>query len=188
MQAHHHRSYPANSGPHAGLSEADKRQRLDAMVRIWQRETEQRAGRTDSRSFVQAAGLDEYRYGVWLRLPEWERAAVVGQVLTLSRSAAGEPQDPAVFTLWRRDPLLQTLDDWKRLLPAENVLTIGVRLTPGGLGEGVKWAIVMPVELIPRYRPAWPTQSAWVAWTRTFDWLALAVPCIHAMLRALEQA
>lgn len=187
MPTHPHHSYPANSGPHAGLSEVEKRQRLDAMVRIWQRETEQRARRTDSCSFVQAAGLDDYRYSVWLRLPEWERAAVVGQVLTLSRPADGGPQDPAIFTLWRRDPLLHTLADWKRILPAENAFTISVRLTPGGLGEGARWAIVMPTELIPRYRPGWPTQRAWVAWTGTFDWLALAVPCIHAMLQALAQ-
>jgi hypothetical protein len=53
------------------------------------------------------------------------------------------------------------------------------------LGEGVKWATVMPKEMIPRYKPGWPTQQEWVAWTRSFDWLSAAVPFIRAMLDTL---
>lgn len=188
MQTPPNSTYPANTGPHAHLSEEDKKKRLDAMVRIWQSDTEKRIEREGYRPFLQAVGLDEYRYSVWLRFPEWERAAVVGQVITLGRSASGAPEDPAIFTSWRRDPLLRTLPDWKRQLPDENVFNISVRITPGGLGEGTKWAMVMPKELIPRYRPGWPTQSAWVEWTRAFDWLSLAVPFIRAMLDSLESA
>jgi hypothetical protein len=187
VQPYPHLSYPANSGPHAHLSEDEKKKRLDAMVRIWQGDTEKRIEREGYRPFLQAVGLDEYRYSVWLRLPEWERSAVVGQVLTLGRSASGAPEDPIIFTSWRHDPLLKTLSDWKQHLPEENVFAISVRITPGGLGEGTKWAVVMPKELIPRYRPSWPTQHAWVTWTRTFDWLSLAIPFIRAMLDSLEK-
>lgn len=187
QQASPQRSYPANSGPHANLDEGEKRKRLDALVRIWQRESEQRLEREGYRQMLQVLGLDTYRYSIWLRLPEWERAAVVGQVLTTSRSESGGPEDPAIFTSWRRDPLLQTLPDWKAHLPNENVFSISVRLTPGGLGEGTRWAIVMPTEVIPRYRPSWPRQQDWVAWTRTYDWLSLAIPFVHAMLHALEK-
>lgn len=186
MQPYPHLSYPANSGPHAHLSEEEKRKRLDALVRIWQGDTEKRIEREGYRPFLRAVGLDEYRYSVLLRLPEWERSAVVGQVLTLGRSASGAPEDPVIFTSWRHDPLLKTLSDWKQHLPDENVFNISVRITPGGLGEGTKWAIVMPKELIPRYRPGWPTQREWVAWTRTFDWLSLAIPFIRALLDSLE--
>jgi hypothetical protein len=49
----------------------------------------------------------------------------------------------------------------------------------------VKWATVMPKEMIPRYKPAWPTQQEWVTWTRSFDWLFVAVPFIRAMLDAM---
>lgn len=188
MQIQPDSSYPANTGAHAHLSENEKKKRLDAMVRIWQADTEKRIERDGYRPFLQAVGLDEYRYSVWLRLPEWERSAVVGQVLTLGRSESGAPEDPAIFTSWRHDPLLKTLSDWKRQLPNENVFTISVRITPGGLGEGTKWAIVMPKDLIPRYRPGWPLQSDWTSWTRSFDWLSLAVPFIRTMLDSLERA
>ncbi len=180
--------YPINTGPHANLSEEEKKKHLDAMVRIWQGDTEKRVEREGYRSFIQALGLDEYRYSVGLRLPEWERSAVVGQVVALGISESGAPEDPAIFTFWRHDSLLKTLPDWKRRLPEENVFNISVRITPGGLGEGVKWAIVMPRDLIPRYRPSWPTQQEWVSWTRSFDWLALAVPFIRAMLDLLKGA
>ena len=178
-------SYPANTGSHAGLGEAEKKKRLDAMVRIWQSDTEKRLERDGYRTFLQATGLDEYRYAVWLRLPEWERSAVVGQVIALGRSASGAPEDPTLFTSWRTDPLLKMLSDWKHQLPNENVFTISVRLTPGGLGEGTRWAVVMPKELVPRYRPGWPQQTDWVNWTRSFDWLSLAVPFLRAMLDSL---
>ena len=125
---------------------------------------------------------DEYRYSVWLRFPEWERRAVVGQVLTLARSASGSPDDPALFSAWKREPLLRGMPDWKIQLPDENIFTISVRLTPGGLGEGVKNVTVMPRELIPRYRPGWPTQREWDAWARSFDWLAVAVGFVRMML------
>ncbi|HEU5377662.1 MAG TPA: hypothetical protein VFV38_19735 [Ktedonobacteraceae bacterium] len=187
MQEHSNLSYPANTGPHASLQEAEKKKRLDAMVRIWQADTEKRLERDGYRAFLQTTGLDEYRYSVWLRLPEWERSAVVGQVNTLGRSTSGAPADPLLFTSWRSDPLLKTLPDWKRHLPDENVFTICVRLTPGGLGEGSKWAIVMPKELVPRYRPGWPLQEDWVRWTRSFDWLSLAVPFLRKLLDALEE-
>src|SRR5579859_6101287 len=105
--------------------------------------------------------------------------SIVGDAAT---SASGAPEDPALFSIWRRDSLLKSLPDWKIQLPNENVFNITVRITPGGLGEGVKWATVMPKEMIPRYRPGWPTQQEWVAWTRSFDWLSAAVPFIRAML------
>ncbi len=176
------RQYPPDTGPYAHLSEEEKKKRLDAMVRIWQSDTERRIEREGYRAFITAAGLDEYRYSVWMRFPEWARSAVVGQVVTLRRSESGAPEDPALFSIWRRDSLLKMMPDWKVRLPNENVFTIMVRITPGGLGEGVKWATVMPKEMIPRYKPGWPTQLEWVAWTRSFDWLSLAIPFIRAML------
>src|SRR5215472_2284143 len=78
-----------NTGPQASLSEEEKRKRLDAMVKIWQSDSERRIEREGYRAFIAAAGLDEYRYVVWLRFPEWERSAVVGQVVTLRRSRSG---------------------------------------------------------------------------------------------------
>lgn len=168
------------------LSEENKKKRLDAMVRIWQDATEKRLASEGYRPFISAYGLDEYRYAVALRFPEWDRSAVVGQVLTLQRSASGAPEDPALFSIWRRDPLLKTMPDWKQHLSNENVFNINVRITPGGLGEGTKWAVVMPKEMIPRYRPGWPTQQEWVAWTRSFDWLSIAVGFIRAMLDELQ--
>ncbi len=179
MQA---RQYPPDTGPYAKLSEEEKKKRLDAMVRIWQRDTERRIEREGYRAFISATGLDEYRYSVWMRFPEWERSAVVGQVVTLRRSQSGAPEDPALFSIWRRDQLLKTKPDWKTKLPDEHVFNIMVRITPGGLGEGVKWATVMPREMIPRYKPGWPTQQEWVVWTRQFDWLSVAVMFIRAML------
>jgi hypothetical protein len=176
------RQYPSDTGPYANLSKEEKRKRLDAMVRIWQSDTERRIEREGYRAFITAVGLDEYRFCVWMRFPEWERSAVVGQVITLGRSQSGAPEDPALFTIWRRDPFLKTMPDWKVKLPRENVFNITVRITPGGLGEGVKWATVMPKEMIPRYKPGWPTQQEWVTWTRSFDWLSVAVPFIRAML------
>ena len=177
--------YPPNYGPHANLSEEEKKKRLDAMVRIWQSDTERRIEREGYQTFIKAAGLDEYRYSVWLRFPEWERSAVVGQVISLQRSSSGAPADPTLFSAWRRDFLLRTMPDWKVQLPDENSFNISVRITPGGLGEGSKWAVVMPKEMIPRYRPAWPTQQEWVAWTRSFDWLSIGVGFIRKMLDAL---
>ncbi len=179
------KQYPPDTGPYANLSEEGKKKRLDAMVRIWQSDTERRIEREGYRDFITATGLDEYRYSVWMRFPEWERSAVVGQVITLQRSQSGAPEDPALFTIWRRDPLLKLMPDWKIHLPKENVFNIMVRITPGGLGEGVKWATVMSKEMIPRYRPGWPTQQEWVAWTRSFDWLSVAVMFIRAMLDSL---
>jgi len=174
--------YATNTGPFANVSEKEKKKRLDAMVRIWQSDTEGRVEREGYRAFIKGVGLDEYRYSVWLRFPEWERSAVVGQVITLRRSQGGAPEDPALFSIWRRDPLLKCMPDWKIHLPGENVFNISVRITPGGLGEGVKWVIVMPKEMIPRYRSGWPTQQQWVTWTRSFDWLSIAVGFIRAML------
>ena len=177
--------YPPNTGPYADLSEEEKKKRLDAMVRIWQSDSERRIEREGYRAFIQAVGLDVYRYSVWLRFPEWPRSAVVGQVITLRRSSSGAPEDPALFTVWRRDPLLRSMPDWKIHLPHENVFNISVRITPGGLGEGTRWVIVMPKEMIPRYKPSWPTQQEWVNWTRSFDWLSIAVGFVRAMLDAL---
>lgn len=180
----HSRQYPPNTGPFAHLSEEEKKKRLDAMVRLWQSDTERRLEREEPQALLASLGLDEYRYAVWLRFPEWERSAVVGQVITL-RPARRTPQNveqPSLLTTWRHDPLLKTMPDWKKRLPDETVFNLSVRITPGGLGEGVKWAIVMPREMIPRYRPSWPTQQEWVAWTRTFDWLSVGVSFIHALL------
>ena len=70
------RAYPTDSGPYARLSSEDKRKRLEAMVRLWQSDTEQRIEREGYRAFIQAMGLDEYRCSVWLRFPEWDRSAV----------------------------------------------------------------------------------------------------------------
>lgn len=184
MQGTH---FPADTGLYAALSEAEKKKRLDAMVRIWQGDTERRIEREGYRAFLAEAGIDEYRYSVWLRFPEWERSAVVGQVITLQRSQSGAPEDPALFSIWRRDVLLKGMPDWKLHVPTENVFNIAVRITSGGLGEGSKWAIVMPKEMIPRYRPGWPTQKDWVAWTNSFDWLAVAVGFIRAMLDDLRK-
>ena len=178
-------SYPPNTGPIAQLSDEEKKKRLDAMVKIWQSDTERRIEREGYRTFIAGVGLDEYRYAVWMRFPEWERSAVVGQVITLQRSQSGSPEDPTLFSIWRREPLLKTMPDWKLHLPNENVFTLLVRITPGGLGEGSKWAVVMPKELIPRYRPGWPTQQEWVTWTRSFDWLSVGVGFIRAMLDAI---
>ena len=179
--------YPPDTGPLATLSEDEKKKRLDAMVRIWQSDTEKRIEREGYRAFITTTGLDEYRYSVWLRFPEWDRKAVVGQVITLRLSESGSPEDPTLFSLWRRDQLLRTMPDWKEHLPNENVFNITVRLTPGGLGEGSKWAVVMPKEMIPRYKPSWPTQQQWVSWTHSFDWLSVAVGFIRAMLDDLDK-
>jgi hypothetical protein len=178
-------SYPENTGSLAQSSEEEKKKRLDAMVKIWQSDTQQRYQREEQQTFYRSMGLDEYRYSVWLRFPEWERMAVVGQVAALSQTGGTIRETPLLFSSWRREPLLRTMPDWKRQLPHETVFTISVRITPGSLGEGSKWATVMPKELIPRYRPGWPTQQEWVAWTRSFDWLAVAIGFVHAMLKEL---
>lgn len=178
--------YPSDTGPMAHLSVEEKKKRLDAMVRIWQSDTQRRIECDGYRAFIAAVGLDEYRYSVWLRFPEWDRSAVVGQVITLQRSASGAPEDPALFSVWRRESLLKAMPDWKVHLPNENVFNLSVHITPGGLGEGSRWAVVMPKELIVRYRPSWPTQQEWVNWTRSFDWLSVAVGFVRAMLDSLE--
>ncbi len=170
--------YPPNSGPLAEISEEDKKKRLDAMVKIWQTDTERRFAREGATAVLQAMGLDEYRYAVSLRFPEWERSVVVGQVL----SVQNPQQPPTLFSIWRREPLLKGMPDWKEQLLKENVFNITIRITPGGLGEGSKWAVVMPKEMILRYKPGWPTQQQWVAWTRSFDWLAVGIGFIRAML------
>ncbi len=183
--------YPHNTGSFADLSEDEKKKRLDAMVRIWQSDTQrrmERGGGEDLPAFLKTVGLDEYRYVVWLRFPEWERSSVVGQVIALpsdkSETAKDDasPKSPVLFSSWRREPLLKKLPDWKQHLPNETVFNISVCITPGGLGEGSKWAVVMPKDLIPRYRPGWPTQQEWVAWTRSFDWLSVGVGFIRSML------
>jgi hypothetical protein len=176
--------YPANTGTLSTLSDQEKKQRLEAMAGLWQRDTEHRLEREGYAAFIKSVGLDEYRYAVWLRFPEWERSAVIGQVIALPNTQQKETEQPVLFSTWRRDPLLRTMPDWKLHLPQENVFNIAVRLTPGGLGEGSKWAVIMPRELIARYKPGWPTQQEWVAWTRSFDWLAVAVGFVRAMLDA----
>src|SRR5213078_2070018 len=98
--------YPPNTGPHANLSEEEKKKRLDAMVRIWQSDSERRIEREGYRTFITAVGLNEYRYSVWMRFPEWERSAVVGQVVALQLSQSGAPEDPTLFSIWRRGALL----------------------------------------------------------------------------------
>src|SRR5437763_15993920 len=130
--------YPPDYGPHANLNEEEKKKRLDAMVTIWQSDTERRIEREGYRSFIKAVGLDVYRYSVWLRFPEWERSAVVGRVIALPKTQQQEAEQPLLFSTWRRDPLLRAMPDWKLHLPQENVFNISVRLTPGGLGEGSK--------------------------------------------------
>jgi hypothetical protein len=44
----------------------------------------------------------------------------------------------------------------------------------------------MPRDMVPRYRPGWPTQQEWVAWTRSFDWLSVAVGFIRALLDEMQ--
>ncbi|GAC1356420.1 MAG: hypothetical protein NVS2B12_35210 [Ktedonobacteraceae bacterium] len=182
-------SYPLNTGPLALLSEEEKKKRLDAMVKIWQSDTERRFGREEPDAFIASVGLNEYSYSVWLRFPEWERTVVVGQVIALSntqrgtqKGAVGGIKEPTLFSAWRRDALLKALPDWKERLPKETVFNIAVRITSGGLGEGSKWAIVMPKEMVPRYKPGWPTQREWVEWTQSFDWLSIGIGFIRAML------
>ena len=184
-------TYPQNTGSFASLSDDEKKKRLDAMVRIWQSDTQrrmERGGGEDLSVFLKSVGLDEYRYSVWLRFPEWERSSVVGQVITLRSEKSEAAKDdisqkkPVLFSSWRREPLLKMLPDWKQHLPNETVFNISVRITPGSLGEGSKWAVVMPKDLIPRYRPGWPTQQEWVAWTRAFDWLSVGIGFIRSML------
>jgi len=178
--------YPHNTGGFANLNEEEKKKRLDAMVKIWQSDTQRRIEREGYDTFMKAIGLDEYRYSVWLRFPEWERSAVVGQVIALRRSPMGGPDVPTLFNVWRRDPLLKTMPDWKLRLPNENVFNLALRITPGSLGEGSKWAVVMPKEMIPRYKPGWPTQQEWVSWTRSFDWLSVGIGFIRAMLDSAQ--
>ena len=182
-------TYPPNTGSFAQLSNEEKKKRLDGMVKIWQSDTQRRMEREEDLSaYLKSVGLDEYRYSVWLRFPEWERSAVVGQVITVRADESDTVKDeaaqqsPVLFSSWRHEPLLKVLPDWKQQLPNETVFNISVRITPGGLGEGSKWAIVMPKDLIPRYKPGWPTQQEWVAWTRSFDWLSVAVGFIRSML------
>lgn len=177
--------HPVNTGAFAALSEEEKKKRLDAMATLWQKETERRLAREGYSMFRKAVGLDEYRYSVWLRFPEWERSAVVGQVIALPRVEEGVSKRPILFSSWRQDQLLRTMPDWKLRLPNETVFNISVRITPGGLGEGSKWAVVMPEEMRPRYKPGWPTQQQWVAWTRSFDWLAVGIGFIREMLDAV---
>ncbi|GHO82860.1 hypothetical protein [Dictyobacter formicarum] len=176
--------YPPDTGSLAQLSTEDKKKRLDAMVKIWQSDTEKRCQLEDLAAFIAATGLDEYRYSVSLRFPEWERSAVVGQVLTLRRTPQ-EQEHPVLFSQWRYEPLLKQMPDWKQRLPNETVFNISVRITPGGLGEGSKWAIVMPRDMVPRYKPGWPRQQDWVAWTQRFDWLAVSTHFVHGLLNAL---
>lgn len=155
------------------------------MVKVWQSDTERRFKQENLDTFIASVGLDEYRYSVWLRFPEWERSVVVGQVIALrstQKRAVESLKEPTLFSIWRRDSLLKGLPDWKEHLPKETVFNISVRITPGGLGEGSKWAVVMPREMIPRYRSGWPTQQEWVAWTHSFDWLSIGVGFIRSML------
>lgn len=175
-------SYPPDTGDLAHISVAEKKKRLDALVKIWQSDTERRYAKLPPSEFITAMGLDEYRYSVWLRFPEWDRSAVVGQVLTLRPSGPQGSVEPVLLSEWRHEPLLKTMPDWKQHLPKENVFNLSVRITPAGLGEGSKWAIVMPKEMIPRYRPGWPTQQEWVDWTRSFDWLSVGVGFIRSLL------
>src|SRR5438046_9755328 len=119
MQA---KQFPPDTGPYANLSEEKKKNRLDAMVRIWQSDTERRIERDGYRTFITAAGLHEYRYSVWMRFPEWERSAVVGQVVTLQLSQSGAPEDPTLFSIWRRDSAWKTMPDWKNKMHNGKVL------------------------------------------------------------------
>src|SRR6266516_1686400 len=67
MQA---QNYPPDTGVYAKLSADEKKKRLDAMVRIWQSDTERRLEREGYRAFINAQGLDEYRCSVSLRSEE----------------------------------------------------------------------------------------------------------------------
>src|SRR5260370_8666712 len=103
------KQYPPDTGPYAGLGDEEKKKRLDAMVRIWQEDTERRIEREGYRAFLTAVGLDGYRYSVSLRFPEWARSSVVGQAVTLRRSESGAPEYPILFSICLPDPLLSTI-------------------------------------------------------------------------------
>jgi hypothetical protein len=182
-------SYPPNAGKLANASDEEKKKRLDAMVNLWQNESQRRIQRDGPAALQAVPGLSEYRYQVWLRFPEWDRSAVVAQVLALRAAApSADHQDepvPMLFSHWRHEPSLRTMPDWKQYLPDETVFNICVLITPGGLGEGARWAIVMPRDMVARYRPSWPKQQDWVSWTSSFDWLSIGTVCIRAMLQAL---
>src|SRR6478609_1552703 len=106
-------AYPPATGPFAHLSEEEKKKRLDAMVRLWQSEVEQRIKREGNQAVIAAMGLDEYRYSVWLRFPEWERSVVLAQVRALRGSQATASEQPLLLrSNWRHDPLLKTMPDW----------------------------------------------------------------------------
>lgn len=176
-------TYPAASGPFAHLNKEEKKKRLDVMVSLWQSEAEQRIKREGPQALIAAMGLDEYRYSVWLRFPEWERSVVLGQVIALREPQSATAEQPILLSSsWRHDALLRLMPDWKPHVPKETVFNINVRITPGGLGEGSKWAVMMPREMIPRYKSGWPTQQEWISWTRSYDWLSLAVKFIRTML------
>src|SRR2546423_15523301 len=104
---------PPDSGPYAKLSAEEKKKRLDAMVRIWQSDTEKRIEREGYRAFIKATGLDEYRYSVWMRFPEWDHSSVVGQVVTLRRSESGSSEEPGLVSIPRHDPLFESMSDRK---------------------------------------------------------------------------
>src|SRR5438034_10778705 len=118
-------AYPPASGPFAHLSGEEKKKRLDAMVRLWQSETEHRIKRDGYQVLSAAMGLDEYRYAVWLRFPEWERSVVLGQVMTVRGPQATASEQPILLSSnWRHDSLLKMLPDWKVRLPNDTVFNI----------------------------------------------------------------
>src|SRR5258708_26520040 len=129
------KQYPPDTGPYAGLGDEEKKKRLDAMVRIWQEDTERRIEREGYRAFLTAVGLDEYRYSVWLRFPEWARSSVVGQAVTLRRSESGAPEDPMLFSIWRRDPLFKNFKDCIERLPREIVFYFMMSISQDCLGK-----------------------------------------------------
>ena len=132
--------YPPDTGPYANLDEKKKNNRLDAMVGLWQKDTERRIEREGYRTLLTAAGFMSTAYSVWMRFPEWERSQVVSRAgCDTSTFTVWRTEDPMLFSIWRRNSLLKTMPDWKEKLPNENVFNLMVRVTPGGLGEGVKW-------------------------------------------------
>ena len=53
--------YPLNTGPFARLSEEEKKKRLDAMVRVWQSDTERRIEREGYRVVTAGSGAEALR-------------------------------------------------------------------------------------------------------------------------------
>src|SRR5205823_10718102 len=101
------------------------------------------------------------------------------------RPTSAAPEKLVLVQRWNHEPQPKATADREIPRARKNGLNVTVGSTAGGLGGGRKWAVVKPKELIPRYKPGWPTQQEWVNWTHSFDWLSIAVGFIRTMLDSL---